>query len=177
MTVSRQALPPRRTLVAVWLAAALGFGGLLALAGARRGPLDDADPAHQRPGFLDAFALPEPAPRLSAGLPATGRPTVLFFERPGRLAELCDALASSPLGEAAQLVVVVAGPKEPCPGAAVVADPGGELVRVYGLRRPAGGGPPVGYAVVDGRGRIRYRTLDPSMAYELAEVDTIVEAL
>ena len=74
--------PRRRVLVAVWLAAVLGFGSLLALARAAESGLDDPDPARQRSGFLDAGGLPQPAPSLAAGLPRPGRPTVVFFLRP-----------------------------------------------------------------------------------------------
>jgi hypothetical protein len=34
----------------------------------------------------------------------------------------------------------------------------------------------VGYAVVDSAGRVRYRTLDPSLINGLAEVETILRA-
>ncbi len=61
--------------------------------------------------------------------------------------------------------------------AAVVPDPDGSMAAAYGMRSPAGGGPPVGYAVVDADQRIRYRTLDPTVAEELSEIRTILEAL
>ena len=54
--------------MAVWLVTAVGFGTLLALAQASGSTLDDPDPARQRPGFLDAGALPQPAPRLAPAL-------------------------------------------------------------------------------------------------------------
>lgn len=55
--------------------------------------------------------------------------------------------------------------------------PHDNLAEAYGMRSPSDGGPPVGYAVVDGQGRIRYRTLDPTVATELPEVATILAAL
>lgn len=58
----------------------------------------------------------------------------------------------------------------------IVDDPASDISRAYGLRRPVGGGPPVGYAVVDSHGQLRYRTPDPSVADELSEVRTIVDA-
>ncbi|MFP5377286.1 MAG: hypothetical protein ACLGIO_10990 [Acidimicrobiia bacterium] len=167
-------------LVATWVGAAVGFGLLLAVARAGEGPLDDADQAWQRPGFLDAGRLPAPAPPVAAGTPAPGRPTVVFFVRPGDVrAELCHALAASALPRRAATAVVVAGPSpDGCPAAgAVVGDPDGGVARAYGMRRPRGGGAPVGYAVVDAGGAIRYRTLDPGVAGQLGEVGTIVEAL
>ncbi len=160
---------PRRSaapLVATWLGAAVGIGLLLALARASQGPLDDPDQAWQRPGFLDAGDLPAPAPTVAPGVPLPGRPTVVFFVGAGNdLAELCEALAESPLPERAATAVVVAGsPPGRCDGAgAVVGDRDGEVAELYGLRRPRGG-PPVGYAVVDAAGAIRYRTLDPEVA-------------
>lgn len=161
------------------MGAAVGFGLLLAVARSAEGPLDDADQAWQRPGFLDAGRRRAPAPTVAAGIPAPGRPTVVLFVRPGDArAELCHALAASALPRRAATAVVVAGSPDGCPAAgAVVGDPDGGVARAYGMRRPRGGGAPVGYAVVDADGAIRYRTLDPGVAGQLGEVGTIVEAL
>lgn len=168
---------PRRLILA-WLAAAVGLGLLLMVARVAQGPLDDPDQAWQRPGFLDAGDLPAPAADLAPGLPANGSPTVVFFERPSGLAKLCRALARTPRPGGGEVAVVVAsGPRRPCPAARVVVDPDSALTGEYGLRRPRGGGPPVGYAVVDAAGAIRYRTLDPGVAGRLGEVATIVDAL
>ncbi len=168
--------PSRRSLVGCWLVAAVGFAALLGLARAAQEPLDDADPARQRPGFLDLGALPQPAPP-AGRIPVAGHPGVVFFERADRLGPLCRALAEDPLSEKADLVVVVAGPAGSCPAASVVADPDASVARAYGLGSPRGGGPPVGYAVVDSSGHLRYRTLDPEVADQLDEVGTIVDAL
>ncbi len=54
--------PVFRHLVAVWVGVVGLLGGLLWLAQLSRGPLDDPDPARQRPGFLDAVGRPTPAP-------------------------------------------------------------------------------------------------------------------
>jgi alkyl hydroperoxide reductase subunit AhpC len=67
-------------------------------------------------------------------------------------------------------------PAPRCPGLVVVADPDGRLAREYELRTPRGGDTPVGYAVVDSKGQIRYRTLDPNAAGRLDEVSTILTA-
>ena len=160
--------------MAVWAAAAVGFGALLALAERDRGPLDDADPARQRPGLVHLGALPEPAPQLSAAVPARGRRTVVFFERPERLAALCEAIAGHRFARGAAVAVVVSGAAGGCAGAAEVLDPTGSLARPFGLSSPRDGGGPVGYVVVDASGRIRYRTLDPTVAHNLDEVDPIV---
>lgn len=174
------ALPGRRALVSVWVVAAVALGSLVTLAENARGPLDDPDPAQQRPGFLDGFDLPAPAPRVDPLVPRQGRRAVVFFERRARLVELCPALEGSDLFDAADVAVVVAGAEVgaeiDCGGATVVADPSGQIADAFALRRPAGGGPPTGYAVVDRDGQIRYRTIDPSAADELGEVRTIVDA-
>ena len=174
---------PRRgsgtPLVVTWLGVAVALGLLLAVARAAERPLDDPDPAWQRPGFLDAGELPAPAPGMISGVPAPGHPAVVFFERADRMGELCRALAGSSLPELTTTAIVVAGaPSGGCEAAeTVIACPEGHVAEAYGMRRPRGGGPPVGYAVVDAAGEIRYRTLDPEMAHQLDEVSTIVAAL
>lgn len=171
------AVPSRQSLVAVWLASAVLLGGLLVLSAQARGPLDDPDPARQRPGLLDLGALPSPAPRVSAEVPGPGRAALVLFERPDRLAGLCEALGHHRFVRSAVVVVVVPGLVGRCaPGTAVIGDPTGALAAQFGLDRPRDGGAPVGYAVVDGRGDIRYRTLDPSVAAQLDEIDTILRA-
>ncbi|MGH9223901.1 MAG: hypothetical protein ACRD2W_09010 [Acidimicrobiales bacterium] len=162
--------------MAAWLVAALGLGGLLLLAERARSPLDDPDPARQRPGLLDLGALPAPAPQVTEQVPSLGRPAVIFFERPERLGRLCTALARHRLARDAAAAIVVSGPGGRCADPVVVVDPTRALQRRYGLPSPPDGGPAVGYAVVDAGGRIRYRTLDPTVAHNLAEVDTIVAA-
>ena len=73
-------------------------------------------------------------------------------------------------------VMVVSGTGT-CQAVPTVNDPGAQLARAFGLRRPRDGGAPVGYAVVDRRGQIRYRTLDPAATEELDEVGTVVRAV
>jgi len=170
----------RRSLVTVWLLTAVVLGVLLAVAETAAGPLDDADPARQRPGFLDGFGLPTAAPSITGEVPRAGRRAVVFFERAERLEALCANLDGSGLADGADLVIVVADSSAGnlrCDPVAIVEDPTSDLSGAYGLPRPVGGGPPVGYAVVDSRGRLRYRTLDPAVAGELSEVRTIVDAV
>ena len=158
------------------VAGALGL--LLAIARAAEGPLDDPDQAWQRPGFLDAGDLPAPAPTVAPAVPAPGRPTVVFFVRTGGLAELCRSLATGALPSSVAVAAVVVGSaSDGCAAAAVVDDPDGATAHAYGMRSPRGGGPPVGYAVVDAGGSIRYRTLDPEVGDQLDEVGTMVAAL
>lgn len=103
---------------------------------------------------------------------------LVFFVRPAQLAPLCQVLDRGHLQGDPDLVVVVAGPAAPCPSVReVVADTEGRLATEYEMRHPRGGGPPVGYEVVDDAGQIRYRTLDPEADARLDEVDTILGAL
>lgn len=167
-----------RRLVVVWLMVAVGFGALLIVARSTEAPLDDPDPAYQRPGLLDLGELPRPAPAVADDVPAPGNEAVVFFVRPDGLEALCDAVAAVDFDGEPDLVAVVAGPVGSCAGdLPVVADPAGRLAEGYGLREPADGGPPVGYAVVDPAGQIRYLTLDPEVDDLLSEVDTILGAV
>jgi len=163
--------PTRRAVVSIWVAAAIGLGALLAAA-SPRGPLDDPDPARQRPGYIDGGGLPAPAPDLGAGV-TPGRRAVVFFVRPEQVSSLCQALPASGLGTSASLAVIVSSPSDCSRQAALIVDSGG-LARRFGMPTPVDGGPPVGYAVVDTAGRIRYRTLDPRGAGGLDEVATML---
>ncbi|WP_219418100.1 hypothetical protein [Pseudonocardia nigra] len=148
---------------------------LLAVIQAFRGPADDPDPAYQRPGILDLAGLPEPASPVTPQVPQRGRPAVVFFERPGRLPALCGALPEAELAGLADLVVVTSGTGG-CGEVPVVSDPAGRLADAYGMSVPVDGGPPIGYAVIDANGSIRYRTLAPEVS-ELYEVAVMVGAL
>jgi len=163
--------PLRRGLVAVWLAAAVGFGLLLTMASGR-GPLDDPDPARQRSGFVDGGGMT--APGIAAGVPAPGRRAVVFFVRPGQIGPLCRALPASSPGAKASLAVVVSSPAD-CPGQKTLVVDSGGIARRFGMPTPVDGGPPVGYALIDSAGRIRYRTLDPRGAGGLDEVATVLD--
>jgi hypothetical protein len=166
-----------RRLLVIWLLAATVLGGLLAAAEFTRGPLDDPDPAQQRPGILDLGLLPEPASAVSESIPRLGRPAVVFFGRPDMVDALCRALPNTGLSGDADLVIVLPTGTAECRAVPVIEDPDGSLAEGYGMRSPIADGSPVGYAVVDDRGRIRYRTLDPAVITELGEVRTIVAAL
>jgi len=172
--------PSVRALVAVWLAVALAGVVLVLVVERSRGPLDDPDPARQRPGLLDTGSLPLPAPSIG-GLEYADGPTVAFFARPAGVARLCRALSGDGLGGGVQVAVVLAAPEDvPLAGgcgavAHLVVGPA--LAEGFGMPVPADGGYPVGYAIVDTRGRTRYRTLDPSAAARLDEVATVLGAV
>lgn len=75
------------------------------------------------------------------------------------------------------MVVLVSGRAGDCGDVPIAIDRSGEYVAAIGIRRPRDSGPPVGYAVVDSRGQVRYRTLDPAVGDGLDEVATIVKAV
>lgn len=172
-------LPRSVRLMAVWLAAAGVFGAALAAANADRNALDDPDLAHQRPGFLDALHPAFPAPGVVEDLPAPGRRLIVFFVRSEQEIRLRRALAgAAALQRNADVVIVTPAAATAARGSAITAttDPGGRIAAAYRMPRPRDGGPPVGYAIVDRRGNVRYETLDPGVAHRLDEVETMLRA-
>ena len=156
----------------------LVVSALLAAVQLQHDPLDDPDPAHQRPGLPDLDPLPVPAPNLE-GRPGTDGPTLLVFERAGRPAPC--AWLDAPELRAAEIVLAIgasegAAAADVCPGATHASEPW-RLARQVGMRTPRDGGFPVGYAIVDDDGLLRYRTLDPDMSHLLGEVGTMVHAV
>lgn len=167
-----------RVLTFVWFLAAGALGICLAAASLDRRPLDDPDLVFQRPGFLDAHGQPFPAPRVGEALPAPGRRLVVFFVRPEQIEALEAALAANTaLSRNASLAAVVAGqlPERRTGGVLWLADPAGDLAAGFLMPKPRDGGPPVGYAIVDSDGMVRYRTLDPTTAKRLKEVETMLK--
>lgn len=147
----------------LWVAVTLLLGGLLGVAEYRRNPLNDPDQARQRTGVL----LPtgqEPAPKMPA-LELTGQPAVIIFDRTLTGRHLFHDLADqSDLTRNAELVVVTPDGSRPVIEACIdhiLADHDEAIARAFDLRKPVDGGYPVGYALVDSSGFIRFRTLDP----------------
>lgn len=149
-------------LLSLWIIAAVVLGTGLALERWSRESLDDPNPAYQRPGVLVSAGTAPTAPDTALDLVRPGRRAVIFFVRTAGRRTLEKALDhwSSP----------------PDVDVKIVADDAG-LGQAYGLRRPRDGGTPVGYAVIDKAGRIRYVTLDPHPARHLVEVETILDAM
>lgn len=169
-------VPGRATLVLAWCAAAVLGAAVIASVRLSQTPGDDADPAWQRPGILDLGELPVPAPELTGVDLRAGSPTAVFFARQERADLLCAELSRwrRPAGLA---VVVVAADAGSCPdGVATVEMEPSAAAEAFGLRRPRGVAP-TGYAIVDGAGWIRYRTLDPVAAELLDEVSTMTRGL
>lgn len=155
-------------------------GALNALAASSTGPLDDHDPAHQRPGFLDAVGPRAPAPRVGPGFPAPGEVSVVFFVRAEQREPLLQRLRlDEELRAAAAFAVVTAGPcgadAAALRGVLQRCDPTARVARGYAMPMPRVDGPPVGYALVGPDGDIRYRTLDPAL--HLDDVAVMVAAI
>ncbi len=164
-------------LIVVWLVSVLVMGMALLVSSSVYDPLADPDPALQRPGFIDAeqsFIAPYVAP----SIPSQGRRAVIFFDRQipkiedlQKLKELQGSLKNTDIAlvvdnSASQLTL-------PIP---VISDKNARLARAYKLNLPNDGGYPVGYAVVDSKGLVRYPTLDSNYIGLLDEVLTIVKA-
>lgn len=170
--------------VAVGVTTAVVFGAALIASMADPNPLDDRDLAMQRAGILDVIGPRSPGVALDATVPARGRVAVVFFLRPAQAGPLVSALDSPSGQELRDLVdigIVVSARASDVtpsnPATTVVADPDGRLAAAYRMRPPRDGGPPIGYAVVDADGTVRYRTEDPEVANGLDEVLTIVDAV
>lgn len=178
-------MPRRRLRSAVpvrWPALLAALGAAAVLVGAPRGPLDDPDPARQRPGVLLPASGARPALRIGDEFPAPGRRGLAVFVRPEQYAAFYDAVAGDVAVQLAQLrppaeliAVLPARPAGPVLTALAI-DPDGSRARAYGMPVPRDGGAPVGYAVVDSAGRVRYATLDPGVLDRLREALTMVRA-
>lgn len=162
----------------IWLVAALGFGLLLGLSEYARNPLNDPDPAQQRTGLL----LPAgryPAPVVD-GRALTARRTLIFFTRSLERQPLFHDLADqSDLVRNADLVVVTRDGSRPIISEGItqfVTDLDGSLAEAFGLDQPIDGGAPVGYAIVDSQGYVRYRTLDPDFMHRANEIKLMLGA-
>lgn len=150
-------------MVVSWLGIAVLFGVLLGFAEYSRSHLDDPDPALQRQGSLIPATFK--VPQITPGFPRTGHPLLVIFVRSvdGQLL-FHDLAVQSDLSLMADIILVTADGREPniTQGlSAVVADEDGIIAKMYQLNTPIDGGYPVGYAVVDRQGFLRYATLDP----------------
>lgn len=185
MTLPRRPGPlPPRHLVGVWSLVAVVLGAGIVAEQATQGPHDDPQQARQRPGIL----VPSKDARLAVPVgddsPTWGFRTVVFFLRDPGYPALTRALrgwsALEPGGTSSPADVVAVLPHAPQGAAAITpvgSDPSGALARAYDMPVPRAGGPPVGYAIVDSRLRVRYVTLDPGVVDHLDEVATMLGAV
>ncbi|WP_219419740.1 hypothetical protein [Pseudonocardia nigra] len=99
---------------------------------------------------LDLLYLDQPAPALDQLGVAPGSPAVILF---------CDPRCADP----------------DLDGAQIVHSSNPQLAARYALLTTTGRVGP-GYALVDGRGQLRYRTFDPAPAEHTAEIQVLVDA-
>lgn len=143
------------------------------------GPLDDPNQGDQRPGFL----IDPKEARVVGGLNLPGnpigrRPVFIAFDRNvPRPDELRRAVREVPDRYAVFLVVPGPPPVAGTARAEIVADARGRVADAVGLDRPKDGGAPIGYAVIDSGGRVRYATIDPTWTRHGFEIDRITRAL
>ena len=160
----------------VFAGSALLLGAAQFMADRAGGPLDDQDLAFQRPGFLDAHGAPFNAPVLTPRIGRPGERLIVFFVREEQTKPLHDALMqrTHPLDEVATVVVYAGrGIDHSDVVTQFIPDVEGTIASSYRMPRPRDGGPPVGYAIVDRLGMVRYRTLDPTVWKRLDEVETM----
>ena len=161
-----------------WLVIAVLLASATFLEQATRSELDDPDPARQRTGVLVPAAGAPPAILVSDDLPAAGRRAAILFVRPAQYDLMFEVLGAQPLPPDVDVALVLpAPPQSKLVPAPVAFDVTRALARAYRMPQPADGGPPVGYALVDSRGRVRYSTLDPGVAGHLREVRTMLGGL
>lgn len=150
---------------------------VLVLGAPEQGPLDHADKAQQRTGLLIPYSE---APDVTAlelpGRPGQDVPTVVAFHRtapdPDRYRRWVQSLP-----QGTQTVLVLPGPPYPeLHGTAVIGD-SGRIAEALRMETPQDGGFPIGYAVIDGAGRLRYQTLDPKYLEHASEVATMAGAV
>lgn len=142
------------------------------------GPLDDPDPAYQRPGFVLARGDATRVSNLSLpGSPRGRHPVVIVFDR-----GLPDAGAfhrlQRGLPPAFAIVLVISDGQRPTQYPfPVFVDRQGRTAAAVGMRTPKDGGQPVGYAIVDRQARVRYTTLDPGYLQHGNEAATMAGAI
>ena len=172
------AMPPLspRTPLLGWLLMAVTLVAVVIVGVGGPGPLDDPHEGDQRPGIL----APADQARGLTGLRLPGdpigrRPVVVVFERrppdPPRLRAFLD---EAPEDFATVLAVPERGARSPVP---VVTDEGARLARRLGMPTPQDAGYPIGYALIDSEGRVRYATLDPTFLEHGFELATLSGAL
>jgi len=142
------------------------------------GPLDDPAPGSQRPGILvDAGEARSVRARAVAPVPVGRGNVLVLFERDVPSADVLDGLRRA-VGSGFTLALAVPGGdrRPPVSGVLAVESSAAAAVAV-GMPRPRDGGPPIGYALLDREGRVRYATLAPTYAGELAELATVAGGL
>ena len=164
-----------------WTATAIVLAVVVVVIVGDGGPLDDPKQGRQRPALL---APKTEAPVVdNVALPRTGigrDAALVAFNRNLPDPDELSAFRRSLPDDISILVVVdnaSARETQEEVNVEVIADPEGDVARELEMPRPKDGGPPIGYALVDRDGRVRYATLDPTYTKHAAEITTIAGAL
>lgn len=101
--------------------------------------------------------------------------SIVFFVRSERARPLHDALLerAHPFDDVPMAVYSGKGLDHRDLVAPFIPDDYGHIAAAFRMPWPRDGGPPVGYAVADSHGMVRYRALDPTVWKRLKEVETI----
>lgn len=181
-TVAEDRVTQRRA-VGIGAVAAVGIVGIGVAFTATRGPDDNLLSLSEARRMLVSAADARRVVEVGDDSPTRGFRTVVFFLRDGQYPAFVRALRDwGPLTDsqtAKPTDIVAVLPHEP-QGPSVITpvggDPTGRIARAYGMPMPPDGGPPVGYAIVDTRLRLRYATADPDVLAHLDQVAAVLEA-
>jgi hypothetical protein len=159
-------------LIGLWLGVAVILGSLQLIAQQSYSKQDDPDQAKQRPGFVSEQR--ETAPSL-AGVAYGNRPTVIIFDRMSMNSSVFHDLADQAIiSDRANLIFVTESDMKPTILGGVKAtftDSDESIAKKYHFDTPTDGGYPVGYVIIDSKGIIRYRTLDPNYMHNADEIE------
>jgi hypothetical protein len=145
--------PSTRAMAASWVAAAVVLGAGLLIEEATRNPLDAANPIRERIGMAGYSSMPVPK---VAGT-VEGERTAVLFVRAAQADSVCTWASQRHLGKVT--MVVVAPEDVDCKGVPLTVDADRKLADAFGMRKPKDGGYPVGFALLDSAGGLRYTTL------------------
>ena len=142
-----------RQLAVVWTAAAVVLGAGLLVEHVTRNGMDAANPIRERIGMASYSRLAAPQ---VAGTVA-GRRTAVLFVRPQQADSVCRWASEGHLPDVT--TVVVAPENLDCKGVPLSIDRDRRLADGFGMRKAKDGGYPVGFALLDSAGGLRYTTL------------------
>ena len=155
----------------LWVICVIVLGMFQLISQASYSKQDDPDQANQRPGFVSSRS--ELAPQLS-GVSYTTRPTVIVFDRMAMNSSLFHDLADQSLiASRANLELVTPSGTKPSISNGIghiYTDTRAILASSFHFDTPTDGGYPIGYVIVDAKGYIRYRTLDPDYMHHGDEI-------